>query len=144
MCRDWLLTVEPTSALFKNIAHCVTIMDKGLSPCETSPYVPWRTTWEMSPRALFRLANRWAAEQYLQRKPMHALSDLVAAYKEGGKEKAASDPQGPLSYVATFEPGTFRPTLRKSFVCNFLKNTTGPNASTGGHPEQCLQRPCVF
>ena len=33
----------------------------------------------------------------------------------------ASDPQGAFFHVAIFEPGKFRPTIRKSFVCNVLK-----------------------
>ena len=71
---------------------------------------------------LFGWTNRWV-EQYVQSKPIHGLSDLVSAYTEGGKKMMASDPQGPLFHVAKFEPGQFRPTVRKSFVCNSLKIT---------------------
>lgn len=66
--------------------------------------------------------NRWL-EQYIQEKPVHRISDLVAAYTQGGAQMMKDDPAGPRFVVNLFDPGDARPTLRKSFQCSCLKIT---------------------
>ena len=69
---------------------------------------------------LFGWANDWL-QDFIQRKPVHGIQDLIEAFQQGSAHMMHRDPHGPSFLVKIFEPGKWRPSVRLSFSCPTLK-----------------------
>lgn len=65
---------------------------------------------------LFGWGCSWI-EDFLQRKPIHGIKDLIACYKAGAQYMVNSDPDGPKFHVEQFDPGETRPAPRWCLNC---------------------------
>lgn len=71
---------------------------------------------------LFGWTNVWL-KNYIQLRPVHGITDLVDAYKQGGAKMMSADPTGPVFVVGIFEPGEVRPNPRFALACPCIKIT---------------------
>ena len=59
--------------------------------------------------------------RFIQSRPIYGAQDLLACYRDGGRQMEADDPAGARFVASLFDPGTNRPTTRTYLSAPGLK-----------------------